>query len=336
MKKLELYQAFELYYHFVSPNDLTLSNKIILLYDSTQNFVNSIHKYGADKTDIISEELKFSTTSVHNPSEITQFIKNITDTCQKHMKAQGRIKQTPLNNQSSRSHLSLLFKVTFDTGVVGFVTLNDLAGFENAYSIYQRIFTKTSSLPFFLRQFDSLGRFKGDMKKPIEYFLNVDHFNVVNGNEVLTKGTQGILQFNNDKPRIENTLAKNVQIIYESFAIVESLLHLKYFFNKRNGVSRTFAPQKIERGDLQYDINKVFKSPPFEDVFSPQYDRLKASKVRCLMLPILNYLDNFTNTDKHKITKWVMFTALRGDKCVENRESLDFAASISSTKVKSD
>ena len=336
MKKLELHQAFELYYHFVSPNDLTLNNKIILLYDSTGNFTNSINKYGADKSDIVSEELKFNTTSVQNSFEITEFIKNITDTCQKHMKSQGRIKQTPLNNQSSRSHLSLIFKMTFDTGVIGYVTLNDLAGFENAYSIYQRIFTKTSSLPFFLRQFDSLGRFKGDMKKPIEYFLNVDHFNVTNGTEVLIKGSQGNLQFKTERSRIESTLAKNVQIIYESFAIVESLLHLKYFFNKRNGVNRTFAPQKIQRGDLQYDINKVFKSPQLEDVFSNQYDRNKASKVRCLMLPILNYLDNFTNADKHKITKWVMFAALRGDKCIENKESLEFAASISSTKVKSD
>ena len=332
VKEIELYQAFELYYNFISPNDLTIQNKIILLYDESKNFENDIFKYDVNKNEIVYENLKFDKTKVRDVNSIADFIKNITDTCQDNMKKQYRIKRTPLNNQSSRSHLFLIFKVTF-VNTTGYLTFSDQAGFENAYSIYNKIFTKNNSLPYLFRQFDSLGRFKGESKKTISYYLKSDEYNVINYNHLLVKNDEGALNFNKD-PIIENSLMKNIQILFESFAIVESLLHLKYFLNRRNGINKTFLTQKIERGDLQYDVTKVFKSPQLEDVFHPSYVKNKASKVRCLMVPILNYLDNLS---KDKLTKFVMFTALRQDKCLENKDSLEYAASMNSMgKLKED
>jgi hypothetical protein len=323
-----LHQAFELYYNFISPNDLTIQNRIILLYDSSKSFESDISKYGIDKHEITHEPLKFEKTCIHDVKAIPDYIKNITDTCQNNMKQNSRIKRTPLNNQSSRSHLFLIFKIKFNN-TTGYLTFSDQAGFENAYSIYNKIFTKNNSLPYLFRQFDATGRFKGESKKTLSYYLKCDDFGITNYNQLLIN--EGPLKFNKD-PIIENTLMKNIQILFESFSIVESLLHMKYFLNRRNGINKTFLAQKIERGDLNYDTTKVFKSPQLEDVFHPSYIKNKASKVRCLMVPVLNYLDNFS---KDKLTKFVMFTALRQDKCSENKDSLEFAAGINSvSKIK--
>lgn len=224
-----------------------------------------------------------------------------------------------------------MFKIYFKNKAEGYVTLCDLGGFENAYTIYNTIFTQINSLPFFLKQFDAQGRYKGDpQKKTIDHFINAKAHNVTNGGTVIQRGQVGQLRFNG-KPTIETTMAKNVQILYESFTIVESLLHLKYFYIRRNGVDKKFAVQKLEKGDLRYDIDKVFKAPQFEDVNHPSYSKDKSSKVRCLMVPIMNYLHNL-NKDKGKITKHVIMTCLRPDKCFENKESLQFAASISSVE----
>jgi len=328
VEKLEIYQAFELYYNFVSPNDLTIKNKIIMLHDASGKFAEDIDAYGVSKTEIVSENLGFVKKSVETTDEVGDFVKNITQTCLNNIKEKGRVKTTPLNNASSRSHLFLVFKIVFNDGSVSFFTLTDESGIENAYSLYAKIFTKSASLPYLMRLFDSMGRFKGDSKQTIDYFLNVASYGVTNGKDVLTKGVEGKLVFGGER-KIEKSLMRNIQILYESFAIVESLLHMKYFFNKRNGFENNFPVQKIEKGDLQYDTSKVFKSPQLEDVYHPSFSKNRDSKVRCLMAPILNYLDGLSK-NKGKITKFVMFTALRPDKCAENRESLDFASRINS------
>lgn len=332
--KIELHQAFELYYAAVSPNDLSIQNRIIVLHDRGGSFESDIGHYGVNKGDVVREMLGFSKDSLTDMEGVGDWVKEVTGACQKNMRERGRIKTTPLNNQSSRSHLFLIFKITFSNGTVSYFTLTDEAGIENAYQIYNKIFNKSISLPYLFRQFDQAGRYRGDMKRDISAFLNVGAYNIVNGSDTLYKGAEGRLVFK-EKTQLEDTLMKNVQILYESFSIVESLLHMKYFFNRRNGVDKAFAVQKIEKGDLQYDVSRVFKSPQFEDVFHPSYDKNRVSKVRCLMVPVLNYLDNLVKS-KNKVTKFVMFTALRPDKCAENKDSLDFAASISMRKVKGD
>lgn len=334
VSKIELSQAFELYYSAVSPNDLSIQNKIILLHDKTGSFEADIAHYGINKGEIVRENVGFGSDSLTDMDRVGDWVKDVTAACQKNMRERGRIKTTPLNNQSSRSHLFLIFKIKFGNGTESYFTLTDEAGIENAYQIYNKIFNKSISLPYLFRQFDAAGRYRGDMKRDIAAFMNVGAFNIVNGSDALYKGSEGKLVFK-EKIQLEDTLMKNVQILYESFSIVESLLHLKYFFNRRNGVDKAFTVQKIEKGDLQYDVGRVFKSPQFEDVFHPSYDKNRVSKVRCLMVPVLNYLDNLVKS-KNKVTKFVMFTALRPDKCAENKDSLDFAASISMKKVKGD
>jgi hypothetical protein len=320
---IELYQAFELYYSYVNPNELSLHNKIILLHDSTNDFAKDISKYGVNRQDILYEILRFKETRISSTEKIDEFLKDIIDLCHKNMRLHSRIKQTPLNNSSSRSHLFMVFKIMFKDSV-GFFTLSDQAGFENAYSIYGQIFTKTNSLPYFLQQFDTNGNYKGANNINVGHFMNVSSFGIKNGKSLLIKGAEGKLLFETSvRPKIENTIAKNVQIIYESFSIVESLLHLKYFLNKRNNKNTVFYQQQIKKGDLQYDTTKCFKNPQYEDIYHSEYNKDRVSKSTCLMVPILNYL-----SDQKTMTKFVMFITLRKDKCEENKNSLEFAASI--------
>jgi hypothetical protein len=335
--KMELYQAFEIYYSQVIPNELIVRNKIIILYDASKNLGTELGKYAVMKDYITSENINLKQVFVHRTSEVADFIKNITDECQKHMKDNGRVKQTILNDKSSRSHLFLVFKISFASGITSYFTLCDMAGVENAFAIYNKIFTPKTSLPYMFKIFDQQGRYRGDIKKPIEHFLNTSTFGVSNGDYVLSKGDEGHLQFSIEKPRIEASLSKNIQILYESFGIVESLLHMKYFFNKRNGIENTLPVQRIERGDIQYETTRVFKQPQYEDIFSSSFDRGRVTKGHVGMVPILNYLDKLNQNSKGKTTKFVMFCALRKDKCQESKESLIFAESISTmSKAKKD
>lgn len=330
VKNLELYHAFELYYDYVSPNDLSMHNKIILLHDQSRTFHDDVGAFGVLKGDVKYEQVYFKQTGINGTTDVQGFIKQITDSCRDNMKVKARIKRTPLNDNSSRSHLFLVFKITFDTGKSGFLSLIDMAGVENAYSIYDNIFNKATTLPYLLHQFDSTGQYKGDMKRNLKTILQTDKLGITNEDMILTKGTIGKLVFNN-KAKIEDTLAKNVQILYESFSIVETLQHMKYFFNRRNGIEKTFVPQKMEFGNLQYDTNRVFKSPSLEDITYPGYDKNRASKVTCLMVPLLNYLDSL---GKEKLTKFVTFIALRKDKCDENKDALEFGKAISGSGQK--
>jgi len=330
VEKLELYQAFELYYDYVSPNDLSMHNKIIILYDKTESFSKDMEEYGADsKLDFKYELLDFKKTYVTYSEDTGNFIKNITETCLKNMKEHSRIKRTPLNDKSSRSHLFLVFRVTFSTGIIGFITLSDQAGREDVYSIYNDIFTKNNTLPYLLHNFDSSGRFKGEVKRTISQFLKTTDYDIKNGDTILLKGSEGKLYFNDtDDLKLENTLSKNIQMLYESFSICESLNHLQYFFNRRNNINKTFGNQYIEHGNLKYATNRCFKPPQLEDVFHPLYKKITNYRSTCLILPILNYLDKL-NKNKNTITKFVMFISLRSDKCAENKSSLEFAESIS-------
>lgn len=333
VRKIQFYQAFELYYNHVIPNDLTLVNKIILLHDASRTFKDSMKNYGVLEKDIVSEGLTVENQEFHyTPSnnDASKFIKNVVETCQKHMKSHGRIKTTPLNNASSRSHLFLVFKIEFNSGIESYICLSDMAGMENAYNIYNKIFTKNLSIPFLLQQFDTSGKFKGVMSKPIDYYINADMYGVSNKNTLLNKGSDGKLTFSIVNPKIESSIANNIQIIYESFSVVESLLHMKYFFNKRNNVDKPFNLQKLERGDLSYNVESVFKDPKNEDTMSTKYDKTRNFKSRVLMVPILNYLSDIGG-NPDKITKFVMLIALRQDTLLENKNALDFATSISST-----
>lgn len=328
---IELYQAFELYYAYVSPNEKRVQSKIILLHDSTKQFKNMVAPFGISATDIDYETVSFSKAKVSTRTEINNYIQNITTECQTNMRNAGRIKKTPLNDNSSRSHLFLIFKLEFNNGTSSLFTLSDQAGFENAYSMHDRIFADKYSLPFLLKMFDSNGIFKGEHKNvSINQIINATEHGITNGNELLTRKSEGKLFFASSA-KIEDTIAKNVQILYEGVHILESLLHMRYFFNKRNGINveSMFQMQEMVMGNLQYNVNRVFRLPQYEDVTSPFFKMSKTNN--CLMVPILNYLDNMSK-DKGKLTKFVMFVNLRKDKCVESIQALEFAKRVSATK----
>lgn len=301
VKKIELYQAFELYYSYFGANDMTMHNQIILLYDQTNKFVETVKPFGCADGDIRVENLQFKAST---STDIDKFVKSIAETCEDNMRVKSRIKRTPLHEKSHRSHLFLVFRVIFDTGRSGFLTILNMASPESVNSIYSKIFNKAMPMHVLLQQFDSTGRYKGDTRRSLKTIMQTEALDIENGDMILLKGTDGQLLF--DAPAVvENTLAKNVQLLYEAISIGESVQHMKYFFNK----AQTFLPQKLE----QYDAKKVFKQPALEDA------KQKQSKVTCLMVPLLNYLKSLGDT------KFLTFLAVSKNNCAE---VLEFGKSI--------
>lgn len=69
VERIEAYQVFELYYNFISPNDLTIRNKIILSHDSSKRFVENIEVYGVEPEDIVFESISLDKSSVSHADE---------------------------------------------------------------------------------------------------------------------------------------------------------------------------------------------------------------------------------------------------------------------------
>jgi hypothetical protein len=212
-----------------------------------------------------------------------------------------------------------------------FLTVCDLAGFENATTIYEMMFTSKKTLAYFLMQFASDGRYKGAVRREtIETYLKDP--SVVNGGQELKKGDKkdkyadvGRLEFKKGIiPRIEDTLQKNVQIVMESFFVVESLLHMCYYFNHRNGMTKTYELQKYVLNNIVYDTNRVFVKPENE------MDGV-GSKKNINMIPILNFINDLGKADT--VSKFILYGAIRPDRCKDNMDTIKYLSSVASTSA---
>jgi hypothetical protein len=274
--------VFELYYDFININEKEISGKVIIVYDRPKDLDKHLNKYGV--TNLEYENIKL------NESNIEESIKIITDNQVK----QGRVKKTLNNPTSSRSHLFIVFKVGSS-----YLTIIDLAGIENAFQIYQDLFKNKMSIPYFLLQFDSEGMYKGQLKhEKIEKYIT--GHGIQNGDTILNKNDNGKLIFKNTS-KIEDTLQKNVQILLESFFIVETLNHMQYYFNN----SLTFEFQSIFAGTIQYKTSRVFVNP------SNEKNRVLHKQI--YMIPLLDFINDLGS--KETMSKFILFGFLRPDKC---------------------
>jgi chromosome segregation ATPase len=141
-KSTRLEMVFELY----CSTDLTpahIHSKLHLLYiheDMNGKYQHMVDNYLSmlpDKTvenNIVKKELdeykgvsdKYANRDINSDNVYT-----LTDETEKYRWDRGRVKQTPLNPKSSRSHLVFIFKITFKDGVVGHLVVMDMAGKEN-------------------------------------------------------------------------------------------------------------------------------------------------------------------------------------------------------------
>jgi hypothetical protein len=292
--------VFELYYDNININEREITGKVIISYDKSKklsNLLSTKYKIENITTDLIKLE---------EEDDLDNLNKNI-NTIRDHQNKNSRIKKTINNDKSSRSHLFIIFKV----GTNSYLTLADLAGAENAFSIYESLFNKSVSLPYFLLQFDSNGLYKANMKheKIKNYMQNIG---ITNLETELVKNDVGKLLFKTPM-NIEDTLQKNVQILLESFYITETLNHMKYYFNKRNGKIIKLEKQQLYAGSIQYKPDRVFVEPNIE------------SKI--YMIPILEFINDLGS--ENTVSKFILCGAIKPIKCQDNVDTIRYLNSVS-------
>ena len=108
-------------------------------------------------------------------------INTLTGLLEKYRIERSRIKKTPNNPVSSRSHLYAVFEITFDTGKVGYVTIVDTAGRESPVDIYNMFIdtTKRISLTTILGPTGGAGVVKQFMKEQYTDYDATDVFDIL-------------------------------------------------------------------------------------------------------------------------------------------------------------
>jgi hypothetical protein len=309
---IEIMYVFELYYNTIDFANTKLGGKVILGYGPQKEFRESMSKYGVTDNDIVKDPLILPYNMLNDGLSLSTFINENMTAIQEHQRTKGRIKSTPNNNKSSRSHLFVVFKVGN-----GFFTLVDMAGQENCDSLYKQIFTTKFTLTYMMMQFDSDGLYKG-AGKPEFISDYIGYPGVKNGKTALVKKSMNDIKIETDK--IEKSVGGNVQILFESIYITESLNHLQYFYAKKNGITKKFQEMKKVAGSMKYETAKVFIQPSLED--STSFSQVG----KILIIPVMKFLEGLSTGG---ITKFITIAALRPDKC-ENIDVLKFAKEISS------
>ncbi len=236
---------------------------------------------------------------------------NILNTIKDHRKQCQRIKKTMNNEESSRSHLYIVFKITNSNNEIGYVTIVDMGGRENPYEISKYYFK--SEVPI-----------TGEKYFTEDY--NDEHID-----------TEKISSY------------KDFKIIFdEGYFINETINHLIYYLkNKIHNdvkiitISGTDAVElRTLPGEQMYTLQNIASGATFAS--DANYTTVLLYNLSNVdehnigmnvgMIPILEYLDNLT-PDIDKPTKFICLMCIRQEKDREKEtiQTLKFADQIKST-----
>jgi hypothetical protein len=232
--------------------------------------------------------------SIPNELDINKLIKNIEDERIK----EKRIKKTPNNKVSSRSHLYITFKIIKGEEIISFFTVIDCAGRETPKEIFDSYFS-----------FETPGNYPGTF-----YLSDINNLNEKNTYVLKLKDK------NKDKNELKKQLQKIKDIIKEGFYINESLNHLIYFINKQADIDN----YKFDNTTLQKSITKDYDPSKYF------YDPSQPNSIQTIK--ILNKI--FAKKGSSGINpKIVMFSNVRLEKnrCIDTNKSLEFAQQVKST-----
>lgn len=290
VSNIKLKYLFEQYYNLVNINFNKLNGKIHNLI----NKVPQLKEFSKDETESFQKEIP-SYIDVNNLK--IEDIYSLTDIIEAYRKNLGRIKETPNNQVSSRSHLYLVFEITFKNGKNGFVTIVDMAGKESPLDLYN-IFIDTSKTKL------------ASIMAPAPV------------------GGEGKVSATMRSDLTDTYSPKSVfEILKESFYINETINHLIYYFNLKN--YRKYPVVLQSQNSEKYDTSKYYIKPQDEEKV------INASN-NCLMIPILKFLDNLSNKNKNDgnwlPTKFITICTIRQEEqyCSQTFETLEFAQSIKS------
>jgi hypothetical protein len=257
------------------------------------NEVPQLRKYSINETDEFADNapvgINFNKLKVSDINTITFYL-------EKYRKERGRVKKTPNNPVSSRSHLFMVYEITFESGKVGYITVVDTAGRESPMDIYN-MFIDNSSRNASLTSIFTLDTGKGIVGQ----YLNKKYADYV---------PQDVYD-----------------ILREGFYINETINHLIYFFNKKNYKKTNVKFQTT----LDHYSNDRYYVDPFaeETGIDPLNDCLMIP-----ILKFLDTLSNKkADSDDFKPTKFITMVCVRKDEryCSQIFGSLDFAQKIRSS-----
>lgn len=220
----------------------------------------------------------------------------LTDIIEQYRIEQGRIKKTPNNPVSSRSHLYFVFEITFDTGKVGYITIVDTAGRESPLDIFDTFIDKEKTrLPSIMSPSGGEALIQKTMKEGLDISYTPKHI---------------------------------FEVLKEGFYINESINHLIYFFNNKN-YKKTKISLQSQNLD-KYNVTSYYVNPIEEE------NRINESNNCLTMpiLKFLDNLSNRNKTDTDwRPTKFITILAVRQEEkyCDQIYETLEFAQSVKSS-----
>lgn len=290
---IKLKYLFEQYYSAVDVNFGKVRGKIHNLIREVPQMTDPAYSYNENEEfrQVIPDNIDVNNLRVDDITSLTNII-------EKYRIQRGRIKKTPNNPVSSRSHLFMVFEIAFTTGKIGYVTLMDNAGRESPIEIFNT-FVDTSKT-----------KLASVMAPP-------------------PVGGAGLIE-NTKREGLDSSYTSSniLEILKEGFYINETLNHLVYYFNNK---TLTKTPVIAQSSDVtKYSLSKFYVSPKTEE------KTISASN-NCLTIPIMKFLDALSNKrnkkDEFKPTKFIMLVMVRQEElyCDQTYKSLDFAQSVRSS-----
>jgi hypothetical protein len=290
-KNIKLKYLFEQYYGAVDVNFGKIRGKIHNLIRE----VPQMRDYAKNENEEFAKSLP---GNLNTDNLRVEDLYNLTDIIEAYRVDKGRIKKTPNNPVSSRSHLYFVFEIFFDTGKTGYITIVDTAGRESPMDIYNMFIDPTKTkLPSIMAP------------SPV--------------------GGEGLIAKTKREGLDPAYTPKHINdVLKEGFYINETINHMVYYFNKKNYKGTKVYLQPTDT--TKYHIEKYYVSPITEE------KTLNASN-NCLSIPIMTFLDKLSNRNKsdvdYKPTKFIMLCNTRQEEvyCEQTVETLKFAQTITST-----
>lgn len=219
----------------------------------------------------------------------------LTEVLDKYRQDKNRIKATPNNPVSSRSHLFFVFEVTFETGKRGYITIVDTAGRESPTDIF-------------------------------DAFIDTSKTTLASIMSPAPVGGPGVVAKYLKTPAYTS---ENVfDILKEGFFINETINHLIYYFNKKNYKQTKILLQS--QNVAKYSVSKYYVSPITEETTINKVNNCLTIPI----LNFLDTLSNKNKSDvDYKPTKFIMICNVRQEEryCDQTVETLNFAQTIAST-----
>jgi hypothetical protein len=288
VKNIKLKYLFEQYIDKFVPTINKIRGKIINLIRE----VPQLRNYSIDETKEFQEYLnnKVNVNNLH-----INDINILTSILEEYRKKHFRIKKTPNNPVSSRSHLYMVYEIEFDNNKTGYITIVDTAGRESPTDIYN-MFIDTSqriNLTTILGPTGGAGIVNKYMKPEYSEYDSVDVFN----------------------------------ILKEGFYINETINHLIYFFNKKNYKNTKIVAQtNLDK----YSNDRYYVNPKFEeDSIDPINNCLMVP-----ILKFLDVISNRKKDENdYKPTKFIALVGVRKEEnyCNQIFSSLEFASRVKSS-----